>query len=132
MRIVFDHPPNWAQIATAFPHVVGHRSVFYCYGDAVYNPGRAEIPPQIIAHEEAHSERQLAITPTTWWDRYIEDKAFRFEEELLGHRAEYGWLLANASRQVRRAALKDIAGRLAGPLYGNIVKFDEARRAITV
>ena len=70
-------------------------------------------------HEAVHGIRQKEFGVEDWWDRYIEDKAFRYHEEMLAHRAEYLSMIRDGSnRNMRRMALKQVAKRLASPLYG--------------
>lgn len=130
MKVLKLYPPVYKEIVKRFPAVRG-QATFYCWGDKIYNPRGIEIPPQLIAHEEAHSERQLRMGVLAWWDAYLNNGQFRLEEELIGHRAEYCFLrdsgmAANALNQY----LKSIANRLSGDIYGKMIDFDTAYRMI--
>lgn len=129
MKIIHDRPPNFEQIAKAFRQAY-RPGVMFAYDDAVYLPSGGEIPPQLICHEQVHLDRQKEIGVDKWWELYISNIHFRFEEELLAHIAEYKYFVDNASRQVRRHALKEIAKRLASPLYNNMISRNGAERAI--
>lgn len=124
MKIEKSLPPNFEKIAKHIPQAHGH-GVIFAYGDTIFNPSGVYIPPHIVAHEEIHGRRQLAIGVDSWWDNYIRDLDFRYNEELLAHREEYRIACAG-SRQVRRRALKEIAKRLCSPLYGSLVSEAEA------
>lgn len=130
MRILYERPPNYAEIVAALPFVGRKRGVYFCYGSAVYNPDRVAIPPQILEHERVHSRRQ-ANDPKSWWDRYIASAQFRFEEEVPAHIAEWKEFISyKPGRGARRQMLRAIAGRLAGPLYGGLIKIHDAKLLI--
>lgn len=158
MQVIFERPPNYAKIVAAFPHVADSKTVLFCYGNFICNPGRAELSSRDHAHEEVHSQRQaeyrggeyflpgsaklygapmeiVAIPPAHgpegWWDQYLIDTAFRFDEELRAHVAEYAHAASEAQhRRERRFYLNQIAGRLAGPLYGRLVTTEGAKRLL--
>ncbi|KKK67299.1 hypothetical protein LCGC14_2955440, partial [marine sediment metagenome] len=53
-----------------------------------------------------------------WWRDYIDRPAFRLDEEIVAHQAEYAALLrTNSNRHARRGHLKQLSRRLSGPLY---------------
>lgn len=132
MRVVVGFPPNYAALVKAFPSARSGGTIF-CYGDTIFNPGRGLITPSLQAHEQVHSVRQFAMGIDAWWDRYIADVQFRFDEELIAHQAEFakvkdGPPMLSVTQQ--RRALAHIAGRLAGQLYGNIVSLQDAQRMV--
>ena len=132
MRIINQRPPNFGKIALAFPQAFG-AGVIFAYWDTIYFPNGAncDLPEALLRHEQVHLQRQQEMeSAELWWDRYIEDAEFRFNEELLAHVAEYEWHIENGSRQQRRHALKEIAKRLSSPLYGRMVSRDQAETAI--
>ena len=124
MRIVRDYPPLMDEIDAKF-HVRG-KPITYAWGTTIYNPLNLVIPPQLIAHEAVHGQRQ-GRDIVGWWRRYIDDVAFRLAEEIPAHRAEYLNLVeGQPNRQQRRQALKITAKRLAAPLYGRVVSRTQA------
>lgn len=130
MEVVNDYPPLFDEIDEVFR--VRGREVLFAWGNRIYNPMGVVIPPELVVHEEAHGRRQGSneSTITDWWRRYLHQPEFRLIEEVEAHRAEYRFLLENANRRERRAALKRVARRLASPLYGAMVKPHEARRLL--
>ena len=83
-----------------------------------------------MTHERVHSKQQGA-DPLAWWDRYIADVEFRFAQELEAHRAEWRAWLRLPPQSSRAPRLHGVIGmRLAGPLYGKMVRFAEARDLI--
>lgn len=131
MKVINARPPNFAAIVKIFPLAVNAGTIFAYDGD-IYAPGRrSELPSCIIAHELVHLERQKEIGADLWWQRYLEDEKFRYDEELLAHRAEYQALARMApSRQMRRQALAHVAKKLSGALYGRMVTVNQAKDEI--
>lgn len=136
MKIITGYPPNFRDILAVFPMARSPSTVF-AYGDRIYSMARGAIVPAVVAHEEAHGERQLgyhgSVDPELniqmWWQRYLADPAFRLAEELVGHRAEYRWLLEHDPRNERRH--RDIiAKRLSGPLYNRMISFADALQQV--
>lgn len=116
MQIIYDFPPLFDEINIRF-HIRG-KPVIFAWGDVIYNPSAIVVSPMLIEHETVHAKRQ-GNDVEGWWRRYIDDDAFRLQEELLGHMAEYKFLTSRSSnRAERRRALKQTAKRLALPIYG--------------
>lgn len=128
MKIVSGTPPNYADIVRVFPDAC-RQGVIFTYGDTVYVNGDPDIPIQLKVHEGVHIQQQKATGVQPWWDRYLEDRDFRFEQELVAHRAEYH-RLRNIDRNLGRRHLEFIAKRLSSPLYGGMCTLREARKAI--
>ncbi|HEC62380.1 MAG TPA: hypothetical protein ENI27_09055 [bacterium] len=115
MEIVFDFPPIYDEIRSAFP--IAGRGVIFAWGNKIYNPNRVYIPLQLIAHERVHGRRQGSDVHG-WWRRYIDEKEFRLIEETLAHIVEMKYLLGpNPNRQMRRQIVRSTSKRLANPLY---------------
>lgn len=132
MKIVHAYPPNIDAIDAAFK-VRGQKGVLFTFGDTIYVPGGERVPAPLKAHEGVHFSRQTNDRPKieAWWERYIADPEFRLAEELPAHRAEYRQFCAlERDRNARSRYLHEIAQRLAGPFYGGLVSFIEARKRI--
>lgn len=128
MEIIISRPPNYSDIVKVFPGAAS-MNVIFAYAPNIYIPGGGTLPASLMAHESVHIERQLAIGVEAWWARYLTDIPFRYNEELLAHRAEYKSLLTQATtRQMRRGALKIVAKRLTSQLYGGLVNVDQAMK----
>jgi len=128
MNIVADYPPNIEKIRKAFP--IKDNTVF-TYGDTIYAPKvRFQLPIDLVTHEQTHSMQQ-GNDPEAWWDHYISDKQFRFDQELEAYRNQYRhFCRIRKGRNERFNFLKMIAMDLASPLYGNMVGFFEATALI--
>ena len=118
MEIVKGYPPNIDQITKAFPQS-RRPGIIFAYGDKIYVPSGNDLSEHLKVHEAVHGIRQQRLGVELWWNKYIEDRSFRFNEELLAHRAEYASMIKDTpNRKQRRLALKAVASRLASPLYG--------------
>lgn len=118
MKIEVAYPPNFDAVCETFP-LAAQPGVIFAYGDTIYNPSGAGIPTPIREHEEEHGKRQRACGVEEWWERYLADRVFRYEEELLGHAAELASLLARTGgdrNQIARLETRT-AHRLLAPLY---------------
>lgn len=129
MQIVNAYPPNFQEILQHFPEA-SRKGVIFTYGPAIYAPRGVRVSDALIAHEAVHSRRQAEVGgPEKWWRQYIDDVQFRFDEELMAHRAEYRWFVRNQP-QACRQMLHEIAMRLSSKLYGKLVRFEEAKRMV--
>lgn len=132
MKVERAYPPNFPAILEKFPEAKD-KGVIFTYGDTIYNPWGGLIPDWIVAHEEVHSTRQGLSKEEVeaWWDRYLADEQFRFEEELLAHKVEYKTFCEKVKDRERRSRqLHRIAMRLAGPLYGRMIPYMSAKRVV--
>lgn len=135
MKVVQAPPPIYDEIVAVFPGAA-RPGVLFCFGDKIYAPGlRSVIGPEFFAHEQVHGDRQGADV-LGWWKRYLAEPAFRLEEELPAHVAEfkslceqqrYKWVSARA---MRRTIAAFVARKLAAPLYGNLITVEDAKKAI--
>ena len=114
--IIIDRPPNFEQIKAAFPKADGP-GVLFAFDGNVYNPSGVTIPPALLAHEEVHLLRQRDAGPNMWWDRYLDDSEFRYNEELLAHVAEFKMQRISKDRNFGARLLTATALRLVAPLY---------------
>lgn len=134
MRVIVAYPPMFEEIAAAFP-TARKPGVIFSWGETLYNPSGRDIKPQLMAHEAVHSQRQGTTDASIreWWKAYINDPAFRLEEELLAHRAEFRAMRASTKdRNARERELDEIARRLASPLYGALLSYRQARHFVVV
>lgn len=130
LPIVIGYPPLWRELNAAFN--IGKMEVCFAWGDRIYNPHGCILAPSILAHEQVHCTRQGGGDVeklAQWWQRYIDDPAFRLAEEIPAHRAEYH-ASANGDRNQRSRVLAFVATKLSAPLYGGLITQREAQRAL--
>jgi hypothetical protein len=129
MLVVVEKPPLWDEISKAFP-VANRGGVVFAFGKKIYNPSGVKIPPELMAHESVHGQRQRDGV-NAWWLKYINDPLFRLQEEIPAHRAEYArFCELQRDRNFRSVFLNRIARRLSGPLYGGLITHRQAMDAI--
>lgn len=126
MNIKNDWPPNIAAIKKAFAVPA---KTFFTYGNTLYNPDNAFVDDILLAHEAIHAKQQAS--PEDWWERYLIDADFRLSQEVPAYQAQYK--MAVKTLKDRNALFKYVhkmAMDLAGPMYGDIISYQEALRAI--
>lgn len=130
MEFVKGYPPNIDQIRATFGSVAPN--VFFTYGDRIYSMlGEHQLTPALRVHERVHSDQQLAMGVEPWWERYLAEPQFRFQQELKAHEAEFTAFCAVERDKTRRAEMLGfIAKRLAGPMYGKLAPFDQCKALI--
>jgi hypothetical protein len=128
MNIVVGRPPNFEAIAQVLPGARGRETIF-TYGDTIYISYAHVLPHWLLEHEAIHFVQQ-GVEPELWWQTYLAEPKFRFEQELEAHQREYVVAIERGNRHMRRMVLKAIAARLAGPLYGHCCTKAKARRLI--
>lgn len=122
-----EWPPNIGAIRAVLP--VSERNIF-AWGGVIYNPGGGELSEELIVHEEVHFHQQRQGA-AKWWKKFLQSPEFRLSQEIPAHRAEYREFCRNhRDRNLQSRYLRDIAARLAHPMYGGIITVREAIREI--
>lgn len=115
--IILTQPPNFEQIHAIFPRAADH-GVLFAYYPNIHNPSGIVVPPALIAHEEVHLHRQRDAGLHKWWESYLSDCEFRYNEELLAHAVEFKMQKgAGDDRNLGARLLLTTALRLIAPLY---------------
>ena len=131
MRILNERPPDWIWDACRkqFGDVV-HQAVF-TYGEALFNPGKADIPTHLMKHEETHTRQQLAMGADDWWKKYLADPEFRLDQEAEAYGNQYKYIYGNKKNGWARAEwLTKLAHDLSSELYGRMISMEEAEKLI--
>lgn len=132
MEIIEGRPPNYEDIRRVFP-MAERKGTIFAFQGAIYTLDPSGITIPLEKHESVHIARQgLELDGCIeWWEKYLKDPQFRYDEELLAHRAEYMAARETlVNRQQKRQALKYIAKRLSSPLYGKMVTQKQAEKEI--
>ena len=127
MTIVFGPPPNYEEIVRRFGPL--RSATLFAYGDTIYTKmPRQEIDLGLVRHEAVHSRQQeRGGGPEAWWRRYMDDPAFRAEQEVEAYRAQLRfYALKIGSRKVMRQITLAISKELSGPMYGRLMSRREA------
>lgn len=125
MNIVKSYPPNYELVKLALPVT---ESNIYCYGDTIYNPSGGYIPDDILYHENVHKEQQ-GDEVELWWNRYLRDKDFRYEQELEAYAKQYNLIKQHFSAQISKEALYELAKNLS-TLYNIDISLHQAETSI--
>lgn len=125
--IKIEWPPNIERISEVFPAVgyavaaagtSSQQGILFAYGEDIYNPAGIRISYALMRHEYRHCARQWQANPEAWWEKYLTDDEFRYEEELIAHVDEYLAQAKNTKDRNARARLEmSTAARLVAPLY---------------
>lgn len=132
-KIIKAYPPNIDQIAEKFPMAKTNPTVIFSFGECLFVPSGDDLPQEILAHEMVHCIRQIEHPNGVegWWQDYLTDPEFCYNEELLAHRAEYASIVErHPARPQRRKALRHVAKKLSSALYGKMVTFEQAKKAL--
>lgn len=128
MKIIQAYPPNIEEIEKTFD-LTGKKPVF-AYGSVLFNPSGASIDEFLLAHEMTHAAQQKN-NPSTWWEKYLSDKAFRLSQEAEAYHAQYMALMRKAKdRNAIARYVHSIAVDFSSAMYGNIVSYTDARKII--
>lgn len=126
MQIKNEFPPNYERIKEAFD--VEGKGVLFAYGDVIYDPDNIGVVDHLEVHEGVHQRQQKAIGgPEIWWDKYIQDKAFRLSQEIEAYGEQYKFIKQHITdRNSLTKYLFNLASVLSSPMYGRVIGLNEA------
>ncbi len=130
MNFSKEYPPNYEKLKARFPALEKNTRVVFTYGDTIYAPHAGQLDPNLIAHEETHYWQQVEMGAEAWWNRYLSDDLFRFEQEVQAYRAQYRHLQEHSPRDYRRKVLKQLSKDLSSEIYGNLISRARAEEFI--
>ena len=117
MKIIEQDPPHPLLLRIITAGMRPQYDTLFPWAPDIYNPSGLAIPPDIMIHEAAHIAQQ-GNNPEAWWQRYITDKQFRFDQELKANREQYKFVCkVLKDRNDRARALRTIARNMAGEVY---------------
>lgn len=127
IKVLFEQPPiiSEARIAFRLPD-----TMIFAYAPYIYNPGRHRIDEPLYTHESHHIQQQ-GTNPQAWWQRYLHDVNFRLSQEIPAYQMQYraakGFI---KDRNKLHLYLVNLASDLSGPIYGDLLRFQDAYDAI--
>lgn len=129
MILVKGKPPIYQKIIDAGLYPTD--STVFTYGDKLFiqDLNEKEIDPVLLAHEKHHSKQQ-GDRPNEWWDKYIFDEKFRFQQELEAYVVEYKMVKKLFNNKIQKYALHRFAQDLSSSMYGNLITTPEAESRI--
>lgn len=130
MQILKGKPPVYDRIIDA--GLKPTENTVFTYGDKLYiqDLDEKQIEPVLLAHEETHTKQQ-GDDIEGWWDKYINDEKFRFDQELEAYGAEYKKVIDMGFKdKFKKYALNAFAKDLSSSMYGSIITIHEAESKI--
>ena len=83
-----------------------------------------------MVHESVHT-RQQGDDPKQWWNKYLENIGFRFEQELEAYAIQYAYILKTIKdKNMRFKLLFKLSQDLRSPIYGLKLSHSEAESKI--
>ena len=124
-NIINSDPPN---IGVIKKYLKPNEKTVFTYGDKIYNPGNWPLQPDIIAHELVHV-RQQGGAPNIWWEKYLENPAWRLKQELEAYREQWKFIQKTKERN-KSMLLIQFAQTLSSEIYGNLIDYATAAKLI--
>lgn len=125
VRIVSEPPPPRIYEACKEKFGADFENTVFTHGETIHS--KYPIPQHLVEHERKHASQQCIYGIVAWWDRYLEDDQFRFEQELEAYQEQYKWIKKNIkNRNDAFNLLRSLAKDLSGPLYGNLCSYQSA------
>ena len=93
--------------------------VVFTVGDTIHSQSWP-LSPDLLTHEKTHVTQQLNYDggKYKWWDRYFEDKYFRYSQEIEAYRNQYEHLCVMFKDRNKRAVLLMTIVRHLRTMYG--------------
>lgn len=108
-----------------------NKGIAICYGDIVYC--KIDLGPDVLVHEAVHADQQRKMGIEAWWEKYITDIKFRFEQEVEAYKAQVKWYRGSLyDRELRFKCIKHVVNDLSSAMYGNLCTAEEAKRILHV
>lgn len=123
-----NKPKNWDTLESQFGVKWG--DVIVTYYPEIHC--EKDISAQKVHHESVHLVQQQDFGVENWWAKYMEDKAFRLEQEVQAYKAEIDWIKKqDFNRVYRRLLLDRIYTDLSSSIYGHLVTYEEAKKILS-
>lgn len=114
------------------PDIRWENGIVFTYGYNIHSI--RQLTPDLLVHEMVHVRQQTTgpLSPDEWWERYLEDSDFRLAQETEAYKEQVVFLRKvvknreDVAKQVHR-----IAQLLSGPIYGNLISYQQAMSAIS-
>lgn len=109
------------------PKVTSH--IVFTYFDGIY--AKDPLSTDLYVHECVHFVRQGSgqdeKLAKEWWSRYVSEKDFRYQEEVLAYKEQYAFILRHTKNRAEAFEhAKRLAKDLSGPIYGNLASYPKA------
>lgn len=128
MRISHNKPPHFGIMQKVFG--CDWERTAFAFSNTIYS--KTELPDHLIVHESVHLKQQgyNIIGAWIWLAFYLCSKRFRYLMEIQAYRKQWQFVKKNYRYNFQIDFLHKVSSDLSGNLYGNIISYDEAKRAI--
>lgn len=109
-EIIKEYPPNYDRIKEVFNPP---ETVCFCYGDKIYNPSGNKIVDHLLVHEGVHEQQQKIIGVEEWWNKYLDDVAFRLSQEAEAYATQLNWIKERTTEKISLLYLDMFAEHLS-------------------
>lgn len=129
VRLIDDMPWFFPILKLFFP-AIDADTVAITIGNRIYC--RQDLATDVLMHELTHCEQQRfsLVYGAFWCLWYLFSKRFRLEAEIEAYRTQYDSLIYFKGKQYADERLQAMARDLSGPMYGRIITFSDALKAI--
>lgn len=124
IEIKIGYPPNYQEIKNAFS-LGKTKGIIFSYFPYIYNPDNITIPDDFLYHEQIHLDIQKEIGAKKWWDKYLSDESFRYEQELLAYGKQHQYSKNIFKRKEVDDRLDFFASVLSDGVYGKNKTYHE-------
>lgn len=69
------------------------------YGDTIYSKFGDNITEDLKVHESTHVRQQLGIGKDIWWDKYFNDRDFRYVQEIEAYKNQLNYINENCNKK---------------------------------
>ena len=131
MTIIFKKPPEHIYQACVKQFGVSFDDgIIFAYNRHIYT--KYPMPDYKEVHENTHLLQQTLIgSADVWWEKYLEDKEFRLEQEIQAYKAEMRYVKEYIkNREIVAQIRHQNAIDLSSEIYGKIISYTEAHRIL--
>jgi len=129
MILSHEPPPNYEEIKKVMG-AIWDEGVVFAYGDTIHTK-RDDLLPDILIHEAVH-QRQQGNSPSVWWNMYLKDWTFRYNQEKAAYAEQILFLKrVIKDRNVLYRCMVEVAKDFSSRLYGPIISYEEAIKMFT-
>lgn len=130
MNIRFTNPPHNIRERCEAAFDLTDAQPVWTYGDTIYNPFDAPMDIPMEAHEATHMKQQ-GDHPEEWYEQYLKDPVFRYDQELEAFRAQFQEAKnLSKDRELLSNYVRLLAQALSSPMYGKLSTVSESIKAI--
>ena|SRR3990167_6457992 len=124
-------PPFYLPLWKLFFPSSDFETTVFVWGRDIYT--KYKLDQALFIHEYTHCEQQRLskFWGAIWLIRYIFSPRFRLKQEIEAYQNQYAYYCSrDKDRNFQARFLHRLASDLSSSLYGNLVNFEEAKKAI--